>query len=73
MTTSQVGILGLLAASCFVPAGGNAFAQAIARRSEPQGYAYYHHRPPVLKHQSGFLKDSITGGLQRMDNGEYDI
>ncbi len=69
--------LSLLFASGLVLAGGNALGQAIATCSAPEGYAYYHHRPPaVSKQESGFQKDAITAGLttlQRLANGEYDI
>jgi len=51
-------------------------AQVVATCSEPEGYGYYHHRPPVSKKDSGFRREKISGGLttlRRLDSGEYDI
>ena len=76
MRIAQCRVLGVLGAICSILIAGNAFAQAVAVCSNPEGYAYYHHTANVQKKDSGFQKDKISGGLftlQRLENGDFDV
>lgn len=51
-------------------------AQDIAACSKPSGHAFYAHRAPVLKDESGWQKDAITGGLvtiKKTGKEKYDV
>lgn len=76
MRIAQCRVLGVLGAICSILIASNAFAQAVASCSDPEGHGYYHHQSAVSKKESGFQQERIRGGLttlQRLDNGEYDI
>jgi hypothetical protein len=66
----------VVAASLWLTFLTTSWSQTVATCGNPEGYAYFHDAGLVLKKNSGFEKDKITGGMttiQKMPDGSYDI